>query len=140
MNASPCFFRELDHTADLAIEVWGEDFASLLAHAAEAVFALEGLPAPDVGGERVVHEVSVHAPDRETLLVDWLNEVLFLSETLGEMYTTFGVRLTGDSALTATVEGYKGRPTKRRIKAATFYELRVACEPGRCVARIVFDV
>lgn len=138
MNASPCFFRELDHTADLAIEVWGEDFANLLAHAAEAVFALEGLP--EAGGERVVHEVSAHAPDRETLLVDWLNELLFLSETLGEMYTAFALRLIGDSALTATVEGFKGHPTKRRIKAATFYELRVDCQPGRCVARVVFDV
>ncbi|GAB4404295.1 MAG: archease [Anaerolineales bacterium] len=138
MSATSCFFRELEHTADLAIEVWGEDFASLLAHAAEAVFALEGLP--EAGGERVVHEVTVHAPDRETLLVDWLNELLFLSETLGEMYTAFTVRLTGDSALAATVEGHRGHPTKRRIKAATFYDLRVACDEGRCVARVVFDV
>lgn len=140
MNASPRFFRELDHTADLAIEVWGEDLASLLAHAAEAVFAMEGLPAPDADAERVAHEVTVCAPDRETLLVDWLNELLFLSETLGEMYAAFTVRLTGESGLTAMVEGYKAYPTKRRIKAATFYDLRVECEPGRCVARIVFDV
>lgn len=140
MSATPCFFRELDHTADLAIEVWGEDFASLLAHAAEAVFVLEGLPAPDAGSEQVVHEVAVCAPDRETLLVDWLNELLFLSETLGEMYTAFAVRPVGDTGLTATVEGYKGYPTKRRIKAATFYDLRIGCEAGRCVARIVFDV
>lgn len=140
MNASPRFFRELDHTADLAIEVWGDDFANLLAHAAEAVFALEGLPAPDADAERVMHEVTVCAPDRETLLVDWLNELLFLSETLGEMYTAFAVRLTGESGLAATVEGYKGHPTKRRIKAATFYDLRIDCDEGRCVARIVFDV
>lgn len=138
MNASPCFYRELEHTADLAIEVWGDDWASLLAHAAEAVFALEGLP--DERGEPVLHEVAVHAPERETLLVDWLNELLFLSETLEEVYTTFAVRLAGDTALTATVEGYKGHPTKRRIKAATFYDLRVTCRPGRCEARVVFDV
>lgn len=138
MSEMPCFFRELEHTADLAIEVWGEDMASLLAHAAEAVFILEGLPGE--GGEHVLREVTVHAPDRETLLVDWLNELLFLSETLGEMYTAFTVQLTGDSALSAKVEGYKGHPTKRRIKAATFYDLRIACDESRCVARIVFDV
>lgn len=132
------FFRELNHTADLAIEVWGDDFAGLLAHAAEAVFAMEGLP--DEGGERVLHEVTVHAPDRETLLVDWLNELLFLSETLGEVYTTFDVRLVGDGALSARVAGCKGNPTKRRIKAATFYDLRVICNAERCEARIVFDV
>lgn len=138
MSASPCFYRELEHTADLAIEVWGDDFASLLAHAAEAVFMLEGLP--DERGEPVLHELTVHAPDRETLLVDWLNELLFLSETLEEVYTGFSVRLAGDSGLIAMVEGYKGHPTKRRIKAATFYDLRVTCDKDRCVARIVFDV
>ncbi len=138
MTAREGFFRELNHTADLAVEVWGDDFARLLAHAAEAVFALEGLP--DERGEGVLHEVTVHAPDRETLLVDWLNELLFLSETLGEVYTTFDVRLVGDGALSATVAGYKGHPTKRRIKAATFYDLRVICKPERCEARIVFDV
>lgn len=138
MIAPQDFFRELDHTADLAMEVWGDDFASLLAHAAEAAFMLQGLP--DASGERVLHEITLHAPDRETLLVDWLNELLFLSETLGEAYTAFDVRLVGDRALSATVTGHKGHPTKRRIKAATFYDLRVACEPGRCVARIVFDV
>lgn len=138
MIARQEFFRELDHTADLAMEVWGDDFASLLAHAAEAAFALQGLP--DESGERVLHEITLRAPDRETLLVDWLNELLSLSETLGEAYTAFDVRLVGDRALSATVTGHKGHPTKRRIKAATFYDLRVACEPGRCVARIVFDV
>ncbi len=138
MSANPCFFRELDHTADLAIEVWGEDFATLLVHAAEAVFALQGLP--DAGGERTQHDVHVQAADRETLLVDWLNELLFLSETLGEVYTTFDLALVGEFAVSATVGGYKGHPTKRRIKAATFHDLRIACESGRCVARVVFDV
>jgi len=133
----PCF-RELNHTADLAVEVWGEDFSELLAHAAEVVFALQGLPEP--GGKRVRRRVELTSPDREALLVDWLNELLYLSETNGEMYASFQIVHVSDTSLKAAALGCKGRPTKRKIKAATFHALQIADSPGRCAARIVFDV
>lgn len=137
-GTDPCF-RELDHTADLAIEVWGEDFAGLLANAASAVLTLEGLPLE--AGEPVHRELRVTAFDREALLVDWLNEVLYLSEMYGELYTSFEIALeSGAAEMSAVVYGYRGRPTKRWIKAATFHDLRITDTPGRCAARIVFDV
>jgi SHS2 domain-containing protein len=138
MSSDETCFRELDHTADLAVEVWGADFASLLARAAEAVFALQGLPAKSDAPAR--HEIQLTAPDREALLVDWLNELLYLSESQGECYTSFEVTLASNTELRAVVSGQAGRPTKRRIKAATFHELRITDCPGRCAARIVFDV
>lgn len=140
MNCDVAHFRELDHTADVAVEVWGEDFANLLAHAAEAMFALQGLPS---GAEQTVRRrVELSAPDRESLLVDWLNELLYLSESHGELYRAFDlaeVPGTG-AALRATVFGQKGHPTKRKIKAATFHDLRIAEESGQLRTRIVFDV
>ena len=136
-GAEPCF-RELDHTADLAVEVWGEDFADLLAHAAESVFALQGLPAE--AGKPARRKLKITAPDREALLVDWLNELLYLSEIQGELYNSFEIALASDMELSAIASGLRGRPTKRRIKAATFYDLRIVDSPGRCAARIVFDV
>ena len=140
MNRRAAHFRELDHTADLAIEVWGEDFPSLLVHAAEAMFALQGMPR--AAEQTVRRRVELDAPDRETLLVDWLNELLYLSETHGEVYTAFElaeVSGTG-AALRATVVGQKGYPTKREIKAATFHDLRIVEDSGELRTRIVLDV
>jgi SHS2 domain-containing protein len=136
-GAEPCF-RELDHTADLAVEVWGADFAGLLAHAGEAAFVLQGLPAQS--GKAARRELRITAPDREALLVDWLNELLYLSEIQGECYNSFEIALASDTELRATVSGRRGHPAKRRIKAATFHDLQIADDPGRCAARIVFDV
>jgi SHS2 domain-containing protein len=136
-GVEPCF-RELEHTADLAVEVWGADFASLLDNAAAVVFALQGLSATP--GERVRREIRIAATDREALLVDWLNELLYLSESQGECYTSFEIALASDTQLSAIASGHKGHPTRRRIKAATFYDLRIEDSPGRCAARIVFDV
>ena len=136
-GTNPCF-RELDHTADLAVEVWGEDFAGLLANAAVAVFALEGLPA--VAGEPARRELRITTFDREALVVDWLNEILYLSEMQGELYTSFEITMVSDAEMSAVVSGYRGRPTKRWIKAVTYYGLRIEDSPGRCAARIVFDV
>jgi SHS2 domain-containing protein len=140
MNRRASHFRELDHTADLAIEVWGEDFPSLLAHAAEAMFALQGLPR--AADQAVRRRVELDAPDGETLLVDWLNELLYLSETHDELYTAFEVAEASGTgvALRATVFGQKGHPTKRKIKAATFHDLRILEDSGELRTRIVFDV
>ncbi len=140
MNRNAPYFRELDHTADLAVEVWGEDFPSLLVHAAEAMFALQGLP--ESAEQTVRRRVELSAPDRESLLVDWLNELLYLSESHGEVYTTFELADVSSpgAALRATVHGQKGQPTKRKIKAATFHNLQVVDEPDGCRTHIVFDV
>lgn len=138
MTHSDAHFREVEHTADVAVEVWGEDFGSLLANAAEAMFALQGLP--DAEDPTACRRLELSAPDRESLLVDWLNELLYLSESHGELYTAFDLAEARDTTLRAMVFGHKGQPTKRKIKAATFHDLRIVEESGELRTRIVFDV
>lgn len=140
MGRSDAHFREVEHTADLAVEVWGKDFPSLLVHAAEAMFALQGLPR--AVEPTVRRRVELSAPDRESLLVDWLNELLYLSESHDELYTAFELaEVSGPgAALRARAFGQKGHPTKRKIKAATFHDLRIAGDSGELRTRIVFDV
>ena len=91
-------------------------------------------------GDPARRDVRITALDREALLVDWLNEILYLSEMQGELYTSFEVALTSDTEMNAIASGRRGRPTKRWIKAATFYDLRIVDSPGCSTARFVFDV
>ncbi|MGD2206527.1 MAG: riboflavin biosynthesis protein RibF, partial [Anaerolineae bacterium] len=104
LQPSPCRYRyrELEHTADLALEVWGAELPDLFAGAAEGMYSLMG----DVGGEGLEvtewHEISLEASDLEILLVDWLNELLFLAETEGLLLVDFRIDALGDRSSTDT--------------------------------------
>lgn len=39
-------YKEVEHTADIALQVWAEDFYTLLRKAAEGLYALMGLNLP----------------------------------------------------------------------------------------------
>ncbi|MCS7219767.1 MAG: bifunctional riboflavin kinase/FAD synthetase [Anaerolineae bacterium] len=130
-------FEELDHTADWDIRVWGRDFADLLAQAGAAMFALQAV---DVTAQpQVWREIQVEAPDREALLVMWLSELLYHSETRGESYTRFVLDTVTETALQARVGGISGLGEKAHIKAVTYHGLSVQETSDGCVARVIFD-
>lgn len=68
--------EEIDHTADRAFRVTGRDMASLVENAARAMRALDWPRA--AGKPSATREIEVEGVDRESLLVNWLNEILNL--------------------------------------------------------------
>ena len=68
-------YRQLNHTADIGIEVWGADLGELFSHAAFALFDM----AADVEGVRptVTTPIEVEADDLEMLMVNWLNDLIY---------------------------------------------------------------
>ena len=130
-------FEEIEHTADLALRVYGRDVKELFVNAAYGMFALMAEPSKETTCER---EVSLEATDYEGLLVDWLNELIYLHEVEGETYYQFAIETLSPTKLEAHVSG---GPTKRKtkaIKAATFHELAIEETANGLVATIVFDV
>lgn len=132
-------YRELPHTADVALEVWGRDLPELFVHAAEGLFsiavALE--PQATISTYRQVH---LSAPDWETLLVDWLNELLLLHDENGEAYVAFDVALASPAELTASIAATQACVAQRTVKAATFHNLAIQQNAQGYRATIVFDV
>jgi len=131
-------FEEIEHTADLAIKAYGRDMKELFANAACGMFALMAEPSL----EEPIHrrEVSLEAMDYEGLLVDWLNELIYLHEVERETYSQFAIKTISPTKLKAHVIG---GPTKRKtkaIKAATFHDLKIEETANGLVATIVFDV
>ena len=67
--------REIEHTADWELEVWGPDMAALLEEAARGMYELMGV---EISEESRRHrEFEVVADDREQLLISFLEELLF---------------------------------------------------------------
>ncbi len=130
-------YREIEHTADKAVEVWAPSLPELFEQAARAMFSLMTDVDDIVPVSR--HELTLEMPDAEVALVDWLSELLYWRETQGELYGEFHVSLR-DGALHGTFAGAPGVPRSPVIKAATYHDLRVARrDDGLWQARIVFD-
>ena len=96
-------FEEVEHTADLALKVHGYSLKEVFAHAAYGMFSLmadlEGLE-PTTG-----REISLESLDYEALLVDWLNELLYLHELEEEIYARFEIETLSSTALSAIAWG-----------------------------------
>ena len=132
-------FREVPHIADVALEVWGKDLPELFVHAAQGLSSLAVTveTGAAISAERQVH---LTAPDWETLLVDWLNELLLLQAEHDEAYITFDVVLPAVGELSARVGGTRDFTVQRTIKAATFHDLVIQETPEGYRAVVVLDV
>lgn len=131
-------FQEIEHTADWAFRAHGRDLAQLFANAGRGMFELQA--GGGSGETSVTREVAVSGVDRETLLVNWLNELLYLQETQHETYSRFEILEILDTQLRARVHGHPSRPVGKLIKAVTFHDLEVRRSEDGWEAAIVVDV
>lgn len=137
-------YRFLEHTADVRVECRGKSFAELLEAAAKSLYAVafyEIQPRQDV--ERRV-AVSADGPDApvESLLVQWLQELIFLMDVERFVGTVFRFEAADPRAVSAVVRGYHYLPEEREteVKAATYHGIQVRQENGGFVAEVIFDV
>lgn len=130
-------YQEIDHTADWAFRAYGSDLKELFENAAYAIFALEG--ALDAHST-LTREIHVEAIDREAVLVNWLNELLFLQETKRETYQKFEITKLSDTELDAVVHGAHTQPITKFIKAVTYHDLKIEQTENDWQATVVVDV
>ena len=135
-------FQEIEHTADLAIRVRGEDLVALFVHAAHGLCHLLRCRPAERPAEPVEQAIELDAPDIETLLVDWLDELLYLSERgAGRCFETLYIHSLDKGHLKATVHASGSQTPQRDIKAVTFSDLRIVQqEDGAYETTVTFDV
>ncbi len=140
VEVAQCTAEELDHTAEIGVRVHAETPEQLYACAALAMFALTGAQAvPD--SAPTPRQVGVKATDPESLLVDWLNELLYLHEVQHEIYTACTVTAWSPTTIQATVEGRPlATPPVLHIKAVTYHLLQVRQDEKGWHAQVVFDI
>jgi len=131
--------RWVDHTAEVQLQVGAESLAGLAAEAGRALglFLLRGAPSEPAGEARTIEVLSV---DREALLVDWLNEILFLAEVERWVAVEFDILETSSERLKASARGVPVEEPPALVKAATFHGLAVEERDGGFQAEVIFDV
>mgnify|MGYP000960768835 CR=1 FL=1 len=130
-------FKEIGHTADWALEVSAPDLPGLFRLAAEGMYALTETTLK--AHPRVERSIELSAIDEESLLVAFLSELLFLSESEGLGFDRFQITLHGP-ALQAQIEGAPIAGQKKEIKAVTYHNLQISRTPAGVSVTIVFDV
>ena len=142
MAEPPATFREIDHTADLAVEVTGTTFPALLAASGEALFTLiadpENIDMPD----EIVVSASGDGP--EELLHAWLCELLAQFNINGFVGKNCAIDQITANRVDGRIRGEKLDLTRHgfrtEIKGVTYHDFRVWEEDGLWHARIIFDV
>ena len=135
-------YREIEHTADLGIEVTAPDLSALFASAAEALYALIADSATIANREAIT--VSATGDDTEGLLHAWLCELLALFNVQGFIGKRCEIARFTDGRVEGQVSGeqldLKRHAFHTEIKGVTYHDFKVWQEDGMCHARVIFDV
>jgi SHS2 domain-containing protein len=130
-------YREREHTADWELEVWAPDLPCLLEQAARGMYRLIGVRLK--GGPRHERIIELSVLDAESLIVDFLSELLYLVEEEGLAFDEFSLQISQDK-LIAELTGAPLESLEKEIKAVTYHKLSVRKTDLGLQVNIVFDV
>ncbi|ELY95068.1 hypothetical protein C483_01851 [Natrialba hulunbeirensis JCM 10989] len=145
-------FALRDHTADIAVEATGDSITDVFASVADGLAAASCDDIPAATGERF--SLSVTAENREALLFDYLDELIYLRDVRAELPVDHHVEhidrsdadgstdtSTAEWSLTATARGVPlTEIDAREVKAVTYSEMQLEFIDEHWNAYVVFDV
>ncbi len=131
-------FKPLDHPSDVGIFAYGKERKEIFENAAYGMFSLMA----DLGRveSKKVFNIKVEGDDPESLLINWLNELIFYEDGKKILLKDFKIKKMTDTRLEAETAGEKIDMNRhfvyRPIKAATYNQLQIS----KNQAKIIFDV
>ena len=135
-------FEIIDHTADVGIIAYGADIEELFSNAALALFSL--IAEPESIQEKSHLNLRVSSDERDSLLVEWLNELIYFFDAKHILFNRFDIESLTRNELNATCHGEGFDPMKhklkRGVKAATYHMLRVDKTNDGYKAQIILDI
>jgi SHS2 domain-containing protein len=135
-------FEVIDHTADIGIVAHGGDIKQVFANAALGLFNL--MADLDDFKEDLQRELELSAEDVEILLVEWLNELIYIFDVEHIIFKRFEIEELTSARIRARCFGQKMKPgqhkLKREVKAATYHMLQISKEDGSYRVQVIFDI
>ena len=134
-------FEIINHTADVGITAYGTNIGQAFANAARALFSL--MVELDNVEEVTYRDIELTAQDQESLLVEWLNELIYLFDVENIIFKRFDIIELNNAQLKARGYGERVDNSKHKlktgVKAATYHMLRVDKGEG-CQVQVLFDI
>ena len=131
-------FETLEHKADLKIKAFGKDLKELFENAMIGMFEsakYEG------GGKEIKKEIKVSSLDLPSLLVDFLSEVLYLSEVNHEIYNQIQFRKLTNKNIEGNLFGEKLKTIRVAIKGVTYHSLDIHQKKDKTwETTVLFDI
>jgi SHS2 domain-containing protein len=129
-----------EHTGEVRLELSAPSCEELFAEAGYALAELMLGDIPAQATSATVQVVEIKARDKSALLVEWLNELIFRSETSKQVFTQFRIDHIDDTALKAFVRSMAPDVLKTAVKAATLHGIIVEQRLEVWHATVVLDV
>jgi SHS2 domain-containing protein len=133
--------RAIPHTADVILEAWAPDVAGCLEEAVAALASTYG--EVDDGTALTARTVEVPPGQRETQLLDLLDEVIFALDTAEGVPVAADVRLVADGSLQVVLRLVpldRVAPTGSVPKGISRSELELRDSPKGVSCRFLVDV
>lgn len=131
----------LPHTADMGLVISARTLRDAFRTSALAV---SSLLVPKKARPLSKRLLEVKAPDRESLLVNFLNEIIFLFEARKFVLSDIRISKLGRKHLKGEIFGEHFSPRKHQqgtpVKAATYYNLEVKKEGNKWKIKVIFDI
>ena len=135
-------YEVFEHTADIGLHAYGSTLSELFIHAAQGMESL--MVPPEQVRIQVSREVEVEGHDSVSLLIAWLNELIFLFDTEFLIFCQFEIESITETHMRGRASG-ESYDTQRHelssaIKAVTWHEAAIEQTDGGYKARLIFDI
>jgi SHS2 domain-containing protein len=135
-------WETFEHEADVGLVIRGSDGPQLFCEAGRALFSL--VCDLDKVEERGRYALTGEADSVEPLLVDWLNDLVFLFQARDVVCRRFSFASWTNTAYSAEAFGEpvdaERHAPRDLVKAATYHGLSVAKGESGLEARVILDV
>ena len=133
-------FEIIEHTADVGIRARGATAQEVFEQSTRGLADIMDAWRPGPGDEE---RIEVEARDIGGLLVDWLEEVLFLQDARDAVLRSISIERVEETSAVGTVTlGPRGEEVLAgtAVKAITFHRLRVEPDGDGWIAEVYVDV
>jgi len=132
-------YEILEHKADLKIRAFGKDKKELFSN---MLLAMAESQRPEIKGkQKNKRQIKIKSLDLATLLVDFLSEVLYLSEVNHEIYHQVQFRKLTNKNIEGNLFGEKLKTIGVIIKGVTYHSLDIHQKKDKTwEATVLFDI
>ncbi len=131
-------YKILEHKADIRLKITASTIRELFQGALEGMTSI--IKSEETEREPIEEKIEVSSLDINALLVDFLNQVLTLSDVYNAVFDKVEIEKLTKQEIQGKIKGQKVDKFKEEIKAVTYHNLAVEKKDGIWQATVLFDI